>query len=162
MSRIKDYQVKSNESLRWLIYEHFTRESHGKELPIYGGWGYTQDDAIIIDKNDPNVDKAIPFNGVGMEHFIISRRLEEELVHRYPPGKGYTKIDWNVRQQKCLNIDGRHYDHLVVAVRCMPEEKMPELRQHLDDQDEFFRKMFQYACFYQADYWFDITSFYGI
>lgn len=50
MSRIKNYQVQTSESLRQLIHEHYTRESHGKELPIHGGWGYTQEDAIIIDK----------------------------------------------------------------------------------------------------------------
>jgi hypothetical protein len=41
----------------------------GPDLPIHGGWGYTKEDACIIDKNDPIVDpeSPIPFYGLGLE-----------------------------------------------------------------------------------------------
>ncbi len=34
------------------------------ELHVMGGWGFTKEDAIIIDKNDAIVPKDEPFDGV--------------------------------------------------------------------------------------------------
>ena len=33
------------------------------DMPIMGGWGYSIDDAVIINKNDPTVEKGMPFDG---------------------------------------------------------------------------------------------------
>ena len=41
------------------------------ELSIKGGWGYTKEDAVIIDKNDPVVEPGTLFNGVALEYIFI-------------------------------------------------------------------------------------------
>ena len=82
MKRIlKDFQlfdISKKHSLRELFAKHF--KSLGGELPIKGGWGYSKEDAIIIDSNDEVVEKGIPFDGIGLEHIIVKKRLLEELI----------------------------------------------------------------------------------
>ena len=54
----------------------------GPDLPIRGGWGYDQEDACIIDKNDPIIDpdSPMPFYGVGYEKIFVERRIYMELI----------------------------------------------------------------------------------
>ena len=54
----------------------------GPDLPIRGGWGYTKEDACIIDKNDPIIDpdSPIPFYGVGYEKIFVERRIILSLL----------------------------------------------------------------------------------
>jgi len=52
-TKIQAPRIDSVETPRQIIFEDF--KSIKGELPIKGGWGYTQDEAIIIDKNDPIV-----------------------------------------------------------------------------------------------------------
>ena len=42
-------------------------------IPIKGGWGYTKDDAVIIDKDDHSVPKDMPFNGIGIEKIFVEK-----------------------------------------------------------------------------------------
>ena len=55
--------IRSQEAPRQIIFEDYKLNG---ELPITGGWGYTKDDAVIIDKNDPVVPEGLPFDGVGI------------------------------------------------------------------------------------------------
>jgi hypothetical protein len=50
--------VVSRESPREILADDY--KTMGGVLPISGGWGYTQSDACVIDKNDVLVDKAFP------------------------------------------------------------------------------------------------------
>ena len=61
----------------------------GPDLPIRGGWGYTKEDACIIDKNDPIIDpdSPIPFYGVGYEKIFVERRIYLELITLCPKMK---------------------------------------------------------------------------
>jgi hypothetical protein len=52
------------------------------EMPIKGGWGYTKEDAIIIDKNDPVVPKELPFDGIGLEYEIVKDDMK--ILNMYP------------------------------------------------------------------------------
>ena len=49
-------------------------------IPIKGGWAYTKDDAVIIDKDDHSVPKGMPFNGIGIEKIFVEKRIYEELI----------------------------------------------------------------------------------
>ncbi len=59
--------INYNKPLKQVLIEDF--KSLGSKMPIKGGWGYTQEEAIIIDKNDPD-NNAILFDGVGLEYHI--------------------------------------------------------------------------------------------
>ena len=49
-------------------------------LPISGGWGYSVDDCVVIDKNDSSVDTSAPFKGVPIEYQFIEKRIYAELI----------------------------------------------------------------------------------
>jgi hypothetical protein len=55
-------------------------EIFGDPLPIRGGWGYSMDDPVIIDKDDPIVPKGRRFDGVGVEYAFVDKRIHAELV----------------------------------------------------------------------------------
>jgi hypothetical protein len=90
---IKPPRIKSKESPREILAADF--KSLG-EIPIRGGWGYTFDDAVIIDKNDPVVPKGIPFDGVELEYIFVEKRIYEELIIFRPKNEGYSGIGWNL------------------------------------------------------------------
>jgi hypothetical protein len=35
---------------------------------------------VHLDKNDPLVDQALPFDGVGMEYVFVEKRISEEII----------------------------------------------------------------------------------
>lgn len=49
------------------------------ELPIRGGWGYTREDAVIIDQQDLSVPKDKPFDDLAVENAFIEGRIYQEL-----------------------------------------------------------------------------------
>lgn len=53
---------------RKLILDYFP--SIGFELPIFGGWGVTQDDVCIIDANDPVARPVELFNAAEIQTFL--------------------------------------------------------------------------------------------
>ena len=63
--------IRSQETPRQIISEDY--KSLNGELPLGGGWGYTKDDAVIIDKNDPVVPEGLPFDGVGIEYILLKK-----------------------------------------------------------------------------------------
>ncbi len=91
----------------------------GGDLPIKGGWGYTFDDAVIIDKNDSVVPK-VPFNGIGYENIFVEKRIYEELIIFRPENERYSGIKWNLLGQKLINRNDRQYDVLTFEVTALP------------------------------------------
>ena len=49
-------------------------------LPIRGGWGYSEADAVVIDRSHPAAANFRPFNGVEVEHIFARLRMYEELI----------------------------------------------------------------------------------
>jgi hypothetical protein len=50
------------------------------QAPTLTPWGYSMEDAVIIDKNDPIVSKVLPFNGITIEHIFAEKRIYCELI----------------------------------------------------------------------------------
>lgn len=135
---IKD-RLYTQETPRQILEEDYAALRSG--FPIRGGWGYTLEDACIIDKNDPVVDKEMPFDGVGIEYVFVEKRIYEELIVFMPRGGGYEMISWNLLKQRLLSVDGRNYDHLTFDVTAFHEKTGEKIQ-------------------LQREFWFDITSFY--
>lgn len=153
--------------LRNLIFDHF--KSLSRELPIKGGWGYTKEDAIIIDKNDHTVDSKVPFDGVGLEYIIAEKRIYEELIIQRPEDDRFSGIRWNLLSQDCIHEGDRIYDNLVFKVTAHREKDFEELKNIWEsnltnpkfETEEHLKKHEELLCHYESEYWFDITSFYG-
>ena len=162
-------RIESVESPREILAADF--KSLGGELPIRGGWGYSQEDAVIIDKNDPVVPSGIPFDGVEIEYIFVEKRIYEELIIFRPPEERFAGIKWNLLKQRLTEHNGRSYDLLTFEVTALPGKDCEELKGEWEgpngygssgfDVDAHFSKRDAKAIRYVTEYWFDITSFYG-
>jgi hypothetical protein len=140
-------------------------------LPIRGGWGYTKADACIIDKDDPSVDRDLPFYGVGVEYAFVGKRIYEELIIRRPPTEWFSGIQWQLISQALVVDEDRSYDRLRFAVTAIPEPDWIALKAEWEgpnghgspnfDEEAHQRKREACTVHMEREYWFDITSFFG-
>lgn len=165
MQRI--YPIISEESPRDILAADFKSLRGG--LPIRGGWGYTQADACIIDKNDPLVDPSLPFDGVGIEYVFVEKRIYEELVIFRAGGERFSGIKWNLLGQNLLHEAERYFDRLIFEITAFRDNDWEELQaeyegpkgyRHPDfDREEHERTRQIKMVRFVREFWFDITSF---
>ncbi len=165
---IQPPHISSEESPREILSADF--KSLGGDLPFKGGWGYSLEDAVIIDKNDSLVPK-VPFNGIGYEYIFIEKRIYEELIIFQPENERHSGIKWNLLEQKLINRNDRQYDVLTFEVTALPDKDWEELKIEWEglhgenspefDADAHMKKKSSLTIRYVTEYWFDITSFYG-
>ena len=100
--------IKTIETPRFVI-----KELYKLDLPIKGGWGYSIDDACIIDKTDKSVIQGIPFDGVSVEYAFIEKRNYAELINTHyskevyrKTDKYYAHIECKLIKQRCFSEDG--------------------------------------------------------
>ena len=166
-NKISPIYIETSKSLRETLKEHFKSIN---ELPIKGGWGYNKNDSIVIDKNDIVVNSELPFNGIGIEHVILEYRLYEELIIFRATNKKFAGIRWKVKKQSLIGGSNRKYDHIVVEASAHKKEEFEHLKldyengrnDHNFNMAEHMRKHEALKYFYESEYWFDITSFYGL
>ena len=166
--KIEKSIIHSNEAPRQIIFEDY--KSLDGELPITGGWGYTKDDAVIIDKNGPVVPKGVPFYGVGIEYIFVEKRIYEELIIFRLLGEPYAGIRWELIEQRLESHDGRDYDVLNYEVTAFSEPDWNELKDEWESNNYFNDSLEGFQAHqekreskmisYKTEYWFDITSFF--
>jgi len=166
---IQALEIRSVETPREILAADF--KSLGGELPIRGGWGYSREDAVVIDKDDPVVSKGIPFDGVGIEYIFVEKRIYEELIIFQPKGSGYSGIEWNLLEQRLISYEDRSYDVLSFEVTAIPAADWEALKAEWESNNGFQaseselkaheEKRSEKTIRYTTEYWFDITSFYG-
>lgn len=163
------HAISSKETPRQILMEDF--KSLGGELPIRGGWGYTKDDACIIDKYDPVVNPGIPFDGVSIEYIFVEKRIYEEMIIFRADDEKFSGMRWKLIEQQCINDGGKTFDRLIFEVTAFPDKDWNELRDeykvvnggdHPDfDLTEHEKKRQEKMIRLTREFWFDITSFYG-
>ena len=155
------------ESPREILKSRFTSID---ELPIHGGWGYSMNDAVIIDKNDPIADKVLPFNGVGIEYIFARYRTYLELITQRDANARYSDIDLKLDFQETHSGDnGRQYDRLVMDITAFRDQDFDELKQDWEnnfhkqdfDSEAHEKKREEKLVHIQREFWFEISSFYG-
>lgn len=159
-------QLPSNLNPRNVIKECFK-----KDLPIRGGWGYTQEDCVILDKNDDTVNKSIPFNGIGYEHLFAEKRLYIELIVSRPENDRYSEIKWSLQKQSLVNSGGKSFDKLIFDVTAFHDSDWEKLKSEFEgpngikspgfDAEAHERKRNELMVKFESIFWFDITSFFG-
>lgn len=140
-----------------------------KEFPIQGGWGYTKDDAIVIDTNDPIIPKDLPFDGIGLEYAIVEKRILLEFYYLQNEREGYRDIHWDVEQQELILDKKKAYDKLRIKISALSFEDWKSRRiewkengrQPDFDKEWFMNKSRELRHHGHQDFWFDISSFYG-
>ena len=149
----------------------YLNNSLGLDLPIGGGWGYSKDDCVVIDKNDPTVNAKLPFEGTQVEYTFVEKRIYAELIVFRQRGDQFSGIEWNMSLQKLQDIDNRKFDVLDFRVSALTDRDWEFLKRdwekndgYKDDEDGAKRHLDDRdlrTCFYDTQFWFDITSFYG-
>jgi hypothetical protein len=163
------YPIQSNESPRDILAADF-KSLHGG-LPIRGGWGYTQSDACVIDKNDPLVDASLPFDGIGVEYVFVEKRIYEEMIIFRPNDQKFAGIRWNLLEQNLVHEGEKHFDRLVFEITALLESDWKELKSEFEGSQGYGTQGFNMethekkrqdktVCFIR-EFWFDITSFFG-
>jgi len=138
-------------------------------LPISGGWGYTKDDACIINKNDPLVSPDIPFDGVAIEYVFVRQRIHEEMIIFRPKGDRFSGIKWTLLLQRLIEDGGRSYDNLKFEITAFHDEDWYLLKSEYGGPKGFGHPDFDLAAHerkrqekmirIEQEFWFDITSF---
>jgi len=165
---IQPPKIRTVESPREIITTDF--KSLQGRLPISGGWGYSKEDAVIIDKNDPVVPKGIPFDGISVERTFVEKRIYEELIIFNPNESKFSGIKWELIKQELQNDEEKSFDVLFFDVTAVPDADWEQLKKEWESNDGFqesqlalnahIKKRNSKTIHYQTEYWFDITSFF--
>jgi hypothetical protein len=159
-------QLMTRESPRQIILEDFKID-----LPIAGGWGYDLSTACVIDKNDPTLISNMPFDGVGIEYIFVEKRIYEEMIIFRQAHEKFSGIRWELESQELLSQDGRHYDKLIFNVLGFSDAVWNELTSHFEaiKKSGELEKMVELDAYreskayrFKREFYFDITTFYGI
>ena len=145
----------------------------GPDIPVRGGWGYSAEDACIIDKNDAIIDPddPMPFYGVGFEKIFVERRIYMELITFRPEAERHSGIQWNMLSQSLMRHEGKPHDHLEYQVTAHEDKDWLALKEEFEgpngishpdfDQEEHFKKHNASMKTFRMEFWFEISSFYG-
>jgi hypothetical protein len=169
MSEIDFFRLVTRKTPREILEADFANLRGN--LPIRGGWGYTMEDACIIDREDPSVNPHMLFDGIGIEYVFAQHRLYEELIIFREPGRKYAGINHTLQRQSTRGSGSRQMDHLMFEVTAFREENFEELKAEWEgpnghespgfDQEAHNRKRAEHLCTGVTEYWFDITSFFN-
>ncbi len=86
--------------------------------PIKGGWGYTQEDAVVIDYETENSDELLfaSMDCIDLENYFILFRIQEEAEHAHETK--YAGCEWKkLNHQLVYGDDGRMFDRETVEAR---------------------------------------------
>ena len=150
--------------LRQVLAEDFPRQCG--DLPIEGGWGFSQDEAIkFIQKADP---LGVPFDYVNIEYLIVEKLLYEELIIFRPKTHAFSGIEHKLKSQSVINKNVKMYDLLLFDVMCWTDWHWERLKaEWIDnefgertdfDKNEHFRKRNESMVRFERDYWFEISA----
>lgn len=153
-------KLQTRESARQILSEDFPRH----EWPISGGWGYTQEDAVVLEVDNEG-------DGVALEYkFLQYRSFEEGIIFR-PKGYGLAGFRFKMGIQALYEKDGKSYDKITMTVSAYTEEDFEFLKNdiegnngYINDPDGFKRHQElaqSKRISYEVTGWFDITRFFG-
>lgn len=141
-------------------------------LPIRGGWGYSEADAVVIDKSHPAAANFRPFNGVEVQHIFARLRMYEELIGCRPEGSQHAGCQFKLKKQQLVGGEGgRKYDVMELDITALPLEVWEALKEEWEgpngirspdfDAEEHMRRREAATVHYVGEYWFEISSFFG-
>jgi len=145
-----------------------TEDYPSHEWPISGGWGYTQDEAVVIETDNGQL-------GVSLEYRFLEYRTYEEMIVFRPKEDRYAGFRFE-REMQFLVSSGeapneRQFDNVIMKVTCFKEADWNMLREDWKAHngyagDEEGRKAHMQLheskkITFNITGWFDITKFYG-
>jgi len=144
----------------------YLKNSSDLDLPISGGWGYSAEDCVVIDKNDPTIDPGAHFNPVSVEYVFFEKRVYAELIVFRPREDRFSGINWELKTQSLRAIDGHKMDVLKFRVTAFTDLDWEYLKNewetnlgYVDDEEgkESHKKERHLRTrFYDTECWFRI------
>ena len=134
------YHLPSIDKFNLTIHE-ILKEDFDVALPFENGWGYAKEDAVIINKQHFSVDASKPFPGVSYEYRYVRYRAWEEQAYQ-PIDRKLDDLTFEKHKGSLIEGEnGKKYDLLEVNI-CG-------------------KNHFKESICYVAQYWFEISSFFG-
>ena len=135
------------------------RSAFDRDLPISGGWGYTQDEATVI--HDLHNLPLTQF-----EHTFASMRAYGEMNMALPEELRYGSINLNETDKEELTLGDRVYEKVTYEISAMKERVYAALIDEYKegygkegfDMEEHFQKRNKATLKRAVVHWFDITE----
>jgi len=143
-----------NDNLKEIIKSAFDMD-----LPISGGWGYSQDEATIIH----NLNQ-IPHRQ--FQHTFASMRAYGEMNMSLPKEERYGSINVNEHSRETLKTENKTYEKIHYTIDAMKEEAYAAFideykegygKESFDMEDHFKRRK-EATHKREVIHWFDITQ----
>jgi hypothetical protein len=123
--------VLTDVPLRQALSEDFPQDC--ANLPIAGGWGYTQREAIIFVRQQFPRPSAPSF--VGLEYHIAQKIIYEELIIFRTKDDRFSGIDVDQKSQELIMEGDRIYDRIDLIVSCWSDAHWESLRAEWEEND---------------------------
>ena len=122
--------VRTEASLKEVLSEVFPRDC--SDLPISGGWGYSQEDAVIF---APRESSRVPYDYAGLEYHIAQKIIYLELIVSRKDDDRFNGIDMKRNLQRLIQDDGRSYDCLDFIVSCWHDFHWNKLKKEWEENE---------------------------
>lgn len=147
-------KIQSDDNIQEVIQSAFDIK-----LNISGGWGYTQDDALII--HDTNSVALAQ-----LEHTLASMRAHLEMSMTLPKQERYGAINLNEIKRETLKTKTKTYAIITYQISAMLEEVyaafIEEYKQNQDSMDfdlnDHFKRRKEHTLLREVPFWFDVTD----
>jgi hypothetical protein len=156
--------IQTDTPLYQVLMEDFPKDC--SDLPISGGWGYSQSDAIILVRSKfPS--SAAARNFVSLEYHIVEKIVYEELIIFQEKGNGFSGIRFHLDWQALLGEE-RKFDRLDFRISCWSDQHWEWLKENWEqngfgesigfDREAHLARREASKIEYTRQFWFDITS----
>ncbi|MBQ7178126.1 MAG: hypothetical protein IJS08_11990 [Victivallales bacterium] len=134
--------------------------------PFKGGWGYSMEDAMLIDNDDPG-NLMASISCVDDEKYFITFRLDEEA--EYAHKTKFAGATWTKKNHQLVyGNDGKMYDHETVNAQIFTLEDWEFLKQDWESHDGYKndkegaerhnQMREERAIRFTEEFWFDVTN----
>jgi hypothetical protein len=156
--------VRTDVALGKVLADDFPRDCAA--LPISGGWGYSQTDAIAFVRSRFPIPAAADF--VPLEYHIVQKIIYEELIIFRPKDYKFSGITKKLKRQTLIEDNEKKYDRLEFLISCWSDWHWNQLHQEWDANDFGLRPGFDQNAHaskreasqvtYEREFWFDVSD----
>ena len=157
--------IQTDDPLQQVLMRHFSTDF--PNLPISGGWGYTQADAIIFVRSQFPIPAFVP-RFVSLEYQIVQKIIYEELIIFRAKDSQFSGIDKKCNRSILIDDGVRVYDLLEFDITCWSDWHWDLLKQEWEENNFGMRPGFDREAHaakrdasqirYERKFWFNITD----
>ena len=144
----------------------FFRSAFKLDLPISGGWGYSESDPLKIHKTD--VEALSDYQTI--ERVFVEKRIFSECIIFREPGHMFSGMQWQLQRQSLLEIGERKLDRLDFAVTMFNDSDWEFLKKDWESNNAYqsdpageathLAEREKRTVTYDSVYFFDVTDFF--